>query len=172
MKFDRKIVLFISLLIFICIIGGVFYYISKNPKTIKDLSVQPPVTLYSHCGLIIDGPVANSTASFPVTIHGAVDNNNASTLGCSWTMFEGQAGTAQLYYWDQGNNNWQSVNTPFIIPVTNWMTLGPVPFSMTVNFNNGGLGLSSGNLMKITFTEENPSGVGTIDTFDLPLVLQ
>lgn len=165
-KFNKKFGLIAFLLvIFIGAVGGGVWYMRNNSNT-------PPAALASHCGLIIDGPAINSVTTFPVTIHGAIDNNYASTLGCAWTMFEGQAGTAQVYYWDQGNNNWQAVNTPFVIPVSNWMTLGPVAFAVTVNFNNNGLGLSSGNLMKVTFTEENPSGQGTADTLDWPLVLQ
>ena len=123
----------------------------------------------SHCGLTINYPTPTSTVSFPVTISGTIDNNNASTLGCSWTMYEGQAGTAQLYFLE--NNNWHQINTPFILHVSDWMTLGPVLFSVIINFNNNWIGLSSGTPMKIIFTEENPSGT-TPDTLTLPIILQ
>jgi len=176
MKFNKTYALFaVLLVIFIAgAAGGVwFFFMNRSNNSARILPTTTPVVLSSsYCGLIIDGPNPNSINAFPLTIHGAVNNNNATALGCSWTMFEGQAGTAQLYYWDQGTNNWVATGTPSVIPVTNWMSLGPVPFVVIVNFNNGGLGLNSGNLMKVTFTEENPSGEGTPDSYDLPLVLQ
>lgn len=184
----------------VLVVGGLAYYAGKNSDSSKGTeetgylpqvnqntatstsvvsnnSVSKTGTGSSHqllgssCGLTINSPAANAHVSFPLTVTGTIDNTNSSALGCSWTMFEGQAGTAQLYFFDQGNNNWHVLGNPIIVPVSNWMTVGPVSFTIPVNFNNSGLGLSSGNPMKITFTEENPSGA-TPDTFDLPLVLQ
>ncbi len=177
MKFPRNYILFaVLLIIFIAgAAGGVWFFLAnRTDNSAKKTSATPTpvVQSTSYCGLTIDGPAANSTNAFPLIIHGMVDNNNATALGCSWTMFEGQAGTAQLYYWSQNGSNWQALGNPVPVPVTNWMSLGPVPFAVTVTFSNGGLGLLPGNLMKVTFTEENPSGEGTPDSYDLPLVLQ
>jgi hypothetical protein len=58
-----------------------------------------------------------------------------------------------------------------IIHVANWMTTGPEPFTVSVVFNNTNAGFQPGTLMKVTFTEENPSGAAA-DTFDFPLILQ
>ena len=125
----------------------------------------------SNCGLTINTPTPNSSAAFPFTISGTIDNTNASTLGCSWTMFEGHAGTAHLYDLNSSNNQWHAVGLDIPVTVSNWMTIGPTSFSLVVPFNNINAGLPSGTLMKVMFTEENPSG-NTADTLDLPLLLQ
>ncbi len=128
-------------------------------------TINGTVSTQNHCGLTINSPTANSKVSFPLTVTGTVNNNNSSTLGCSWTMFEGQAGTAHLYRW---NNGWQSVGNDIVLPVSNWMTTGPVSFSIAIP----NAGLSSGTNLKITFTEENPSDNPPVDTLDLFLSVQ
>ena len=138
--------------------------VSKAPITKTE-------TVLTQCGFTINSPLANASVSFPLTIQGTVDNANASSLGCSWTMFEGEAGTAQLYFWEAGNNSRHVLNTPFIVKVTNRMTTGPVAASVVINFNNSWIWLSSWTPMKIVFTEENPSG-GMQDTLTLPVTLQ
>lgn len=123
------------------------------------------------CGLKIYAPALNSTISsnVPVVFSGVIDNTDAQTLGCQWTMFEWQAGNAQLYY-KNGNTRWP-IGVLNIIHVANWMTTGPEPFTVSVVFNNSNAGFQPGTPMKVTFTEENPSGAAA-DTFDFPLVLQ
>ncbi len=130
-----------------------------------------PKTGVSHCGLTINSPQPNSVihSNVPVNFSGVIDNTNSGANGCSWGMFEGQAGTAQLWHKDGGV--WGMINSPKIIKVTNWMTNGPIPFTVSVDFNNSGPGFASGLPMKVVFTEENPSG-GTADTLEFPLVFQ
>jgi hypothetical protein len=105
----------------------------------------------------------------PVIFSGVIDNTDAQSLWCQWTMFEGQAGNVQLYY-KNGNTRWP-IGARVMISVANRMTTGPEPFTVSVQFNNTNAWFQSGTLMKATFTEENPSGV-TPDTFDFPLILQ
>jgi len=59
-----------------------------------------------------------------------------------------------------------------IIHPDNWAA-PTTPFTLVVNFNNGGLGLPSGSMMKIVFTNsENASGIPrTYETVTLPIIL-
>jgi hypothetical protein len=109
----------------------------------------------------------NSKVSFPLTVTGTIDNSNTQT---PWTMFEGQAGTAQLYY-NYQNSGWKVIGSSAPIKVKDW-TAKSTTFTTTLNFNNEGIGLASGTPMKVTFTEEDPSGQGQTETVELPIVLK
>ncbi|MFA6397414.1 MAG: hypothetical protein WDK96_01020 [Candidatus Paceibacterota bacterium] len=177
-------ILIVLVVVALLVVGGVMYFSGKNSDKLAqdkdnvlntdnnlDNKDQGGIQTLSNCGFTINSPVPNSTISsnVPVVFNGVVDNTNYQTTGCRWTMFEGEAGTAQLYY--QNGNNWGPIGIINLIPVSNWMTLGPVPFTASVIFNNGGIGLQSGTLMKVVFTENDPSGA-TPDTLEFPLVLQ
>lgn len=152
---------------------------TTTPKTTPATPVNTPVgnsvtiqkTSMSHCGFTINSPQSNSVihSNIPVVFSGVINNSNTATVGCSWTMFEGQAGTAQLWHKDGGV--WGKINSEKIINVSNWMTTGPVPFTVSVDFNNSGPGFASGLPMKVVFTEENPSS-GVADILEFPLIFQ
>ena len=108
--------------------------------------------------------------SFPLTVIGTIDNSNSKNLGCTWQMFEGQAGSAQLYF-NYNNDGWKPIGTSVPVTVSNW-TSTKTTFVATLNFYNGGIGIPNGTPMKITFTEENASGLPPVDTFDFPVVLK
>ncbi len=123
----------------------------------------------SHCGMTITSPAKNAKITFPLTISGVVDNRDYAKLGCSWTMFEGEAGTAQIYYKGTPTSQWSRLGNPVVVPVLNWMTEGPVPFSVTLNFNNDGIGLGSTNPMKIVFTDNQQKDNTPATTLELPI---
>lgn len=141
----------------------------QNNTTIIQNQNQIQNPTASHCGFIIYSPLQNSTirSNIPVVFSGII--HNAQAVGCSWTMFEGQAGTAQLWHKDGGI--WGKIGPEKTISVTNWMTTGPVPFTVSLGFDNTNPGFVSGMPMKVVFTEENPSG-GTPDTLTFPLLFQ
>jgi len=114
--------------------------------------------------ITISFPQANSNVSFPLTVTGSINSN--------WGRFEGTAGTAQLYFWvgSMMAGDWQKIGTPVSITVDNW-TSPTTNFHFTANLNNSGIGLANGTKMKIILTEENASGLGTPDTFELPIIL-
>lgn len=143
----------------------------KNADIKKEDNAKNTNAVVSKCGFSINSPALNSPiySNTPLTFSGIVDNTNSQALGCNWTMFEGEAGIAQLYY--KNGNTWGPINTVKIIKVTNWMTAGPVPFTVSVNFNNSGPGFSNNTPMKVIFTENNPSGA-TPDTLEFPLVFK
>ena len=68
---------------------------SLNPGAVVETAA-----VVSKCGLTIISPAPNTTISsnMPLVFSGVIDNSQAQTLGCQRGMFEGQAGTAQLYY--------------------------------------------------------------------------
>lgn len=187
MKYNKGLSPVVVLLIVIGVLavaGGVYFAGKKSAVTSTTVTQPAPIPTVptpkspavsvagvSHCGMTITAPAANASVSFPVNVSGVIDNTKASTLGCSWQMFEGQAGTAQLYYLGSAAGDWYTLNNPVVVPVSNWTSAGPVPFSVAVNFHDGGLGLLPGTKMKIVFTEENASGSGTVDTLTLPFTL-
>jgi hypothetical protein len=122
------------------------------------------------CGFSVSSPQANSSVTFPLTIKGVVDNSKAQQLGCSWSMFEGAAGGAQLYY-NYQNQGWKTLNTPRAITVSSWMTT-TTPFEFTMPFDNSSIGLPSGTPLKIIFSEDNASGLPPVDSYELPLILK
>ncbi len=136
------------------------------------------VSKIGKCGLQITSIEPNATISFPLTIKGLVDNTNSSKLGCSWTMFEGQAGTAKLFY--RLSNNWIplqdiSPDKPGIIIVDDWTSL-KTNFSVTLHPDIIDSAVTDSNpalSLKIVFTAENPSGDPSREmTFELPVVLK
>lgn len=133
----------------------------------SEVSANTVIALPSHCGLTIDSPASGATVSFPLTIQWTVDNTQAQGLGCSWTMFEAQAGVARLY----ADINDPAIGNPVLMQVPNWMTNGPVSFSIVIPFDNSNAGFPSGTPMQVVFEEESPSGAAS-DTLVLPIVLQ
>ncbi len=126
-----------------------------------------PISKGASCGLSVSNISRNQKVSFPLEIKGVVDN----TVNCDskWTMFEGQAGTAELYF--NHDDGWKQITNGIPVPVSEWMT-DKTDFSVVLNFNNGGIGLPDGTEMKVVFKEEDPSGKGEGDIFELPVILQ
>lgn len=120
------------------------------------------------CALSFENVKPGDTVTFPLEIQGTIDNSMAET-GCRWVMFEGQAGTAQLYY-DNAGLGWDPIGKPEIVKVENWMSVNS-PFSVTINYANQGRGMPSGTKFKIRFSEENPSGEQS-QSYDLPVTLK
>jgi hypothetical protein len=143
--------------------GGIltyqYYFIPK--QEIKNPLEETSLT---QSLITITSPQANSNVNFPLIVTGII--------GPNWGRFEGTAGNAQLYFWvgSKMAGEWKQIGTPVSIIVDDW-TAPTTNLHFTVNFNNSGLGLSNGTMMKIIFTEENASGLGTPETFELPVIL-
>jgi hypothetical protein len=161
----------IVVLLVIVIGAGTYLYYDKaeapSQKNMADDTEQPVVA--SSCGLTIDSPKIGDNVSFPLTVTGRVDNTKAGAEGCSWTMFEGQAGVATLHYETKDGYSLPVDTKP--VTVANWMTTSTT-FSFVLNFDNSMLQLPAGYNMKIILTEENPSGEGIPSTVEVPVVLQ
>lgn len=135
--------------------GGCVSYKCINNKCVPPTTTSP---------ITVTSPSANSNVTFPLNVTGVINNTGTN----QWQMFEGQAGNAQLYFYS--GSAWQTIGASPAIIVDDW-TAKKTNFHVTLNFNNDGVGLSGGTKMKIVFTAEDASGLGTANTFTLPVVL-
>jgi hypothetical protein len=127
--------------------------------------LKSPYGIQGKCGIYVNSPMAYTPVKFPLTVTGTVNNTNYQEVGCSWGMFEGTAGIAQLYY-NNNNSGWKTIGASVQVRVADW-TKTNTTFTATLDFNNSGIGLGPNTPMKIVFTEENPSGIKPSDTFEL-----
>ncbi len=140
--------------------------VTYNPQVKK---ATPPAPLASGCGLTITAPENGAQAVFPLTITGKVNNVMAKTTGCGWTIFEGQAGTAQLYL-SYINDTWIPVEgSSAVVKVVG--DVGTTTSVKTViNFDNKKYGLPAKSKMRIVFYEEDAKGDGSGDRVNLDLM--
>lgn len=117
------------------------------------------------CGLLIQSPKNLSNIVLPVMVSGYIDNSRYKKEKCRWQMFEGQAGTARLYY-DYNNQGWAELGEAIPIQVSNWMAT-TTPFLVGFYLHSSQIELPVGTPMKITFKEEDPSGANEPDKYDL-----
>ncbi len=168
------ITLLLEIIAILIILVGGYIYLRINSNILNgvvgknDGTKSNDVIISGKCGLLVTSHSPNEKVNFPITIKGVVDNSDRQSKGCAWQMFEGQAGVAQLYFKDT-NSEWQKLGALTPVPVENWMSTSTL-FSVGLNFNNEGIGLPAGTLLKVIFTEENASGMPPVDTFELPLV--
>lgn len=173
MKNSQKNILLIIVLMVIVGVMIAFGVFDPKKKTDPTTSIPTPtptqnVTVVPNgtCGLTILSHSVNSRVNFPLTISGVVDNTNMNTLGCSWLMFEGQAGSARLYYKSPAEG-WKPIGAQIPVPVQNWMS---TKTTFMVTFTNPIIDLVSGTELKVVFTEDNASGLPPIDIYELPLM--
>ena len=115
----------------------------------------------------VNSHTSNQKTSFPAIITGTIDNSSAD---CNWLKLEGKGGVAQLYFYNE-DLGWSGLNQPTSILVDDWMS-DLTDFSVKLNFNNSGIGLPNDTLLKVVFSEEDPSGKGNVETVELELVLK
>ena len=159
------------LAIVILVTGGIYIYLQgglKNNDQVVTVVESTPVTTNGKCGLIVSSVSPNDTVNFPLNITGEIDNTSSSSTGCSWTMFEGQAGTAQLYF-NYNNLSWEKVGPLTPISVENW-TSEKTSFSVKLSFDTKHIEIATSTKLKVIFTEENSSGIPSSDTYELPLI--
>lgn len=171
-KKDWGAVNIVAIVVILLVIFGVLYYLapkithtayvaSLDTVSANSDSKTSAPELFSHCGLTVEKPVADSYVSFPTKVEVTVDNTKSDTLGCSWTLFEGQAGVVKVI--DQ--NGVQIAVSP-LTTSEDWMTNGPVHFTAEFDLKNA---LSSGTLLMFQFVSEDPSGQGS-ETLTVPVV--
>jgi len=153
---------------------GAYVYLRLNTNVLNNVvekndgTKTGDVIVSGKCGLLVTSHSPNEKVDFPLTVKGIIDNTNRQSKGCSWQMFEGQGGIAQLYFKDT-NGDWQKLGISKPVIVENWTSTSTL-FSVALNNNNEGVGLPTGAQLKIIFTEENASGMPPVDTFELPLI--
>jgi len=161
--------LIVVVLIVIIGAGTYLYYNKAEAPSQQNANETLDNSFASNCGLIVETPMVNEEVSFPLAVTGKVNNTDAKVSGCSWTMFEGQAGVATLHY--EIKDGWSLPVATQPITVANWMSTSTT-FSFQLNFDNKTLQLPAGFNFKIILTEENPSGEGIPDTVEVPVVLK
>lgn len=158
--------LIIALMVVLIAAGTYLYY---NKVVAPTKPEESDVATAKNCGLFVDSPKEGEAVSFPLTLTGRVDNTDAEARRCAWTMFEGQAGTAALSY--ETKDGWSLPVDTKPVTVANWMSTSTT-FSVTLNFNNSTEQFPAGYNFKVVFTEEDPSGMGKVDTVEVPVVLK
>lgn len=157
------------------LILGIIAYVSTQKTPVEDqtpiATTTAPVVVTPHgsCGLLITSHNADAKASLakPITITGIVDNTDRVAKGCSWQMFEGQAGTAEVFAFV--NNQWKSISNQTPVPVANWMT-DKTTFVVEIKINTGTMNIAAGTPVKVVFTEENAAAINPSKTYTLPLI--
>lgn len=161
------------------VLGTCLYIYKNNNKTNLLVSnqsatstdtVSVAVTPNGTCGLFVTShnPKSKVSLAKPITISGIVDNTNRQTLGCSWTMFEGQLGSVHVFAFV--NNAWKSISKENPVPVSNWMT-DKTTFLVEIGIDTGAMNIAEGTALKVVFTEENPAAINPSKTYELPLVV-
>jgi hypothetical protein len=156
------------------LILALFVYVSTQKNPVQDTapiatSTPTAVTPHGLCGLVITSHNLNAKASVskPITISGIIDNTNSVANGCSWQMFEGQAGTAEVFAFVQ--NQWKSISKQTPVPVPNWMT-NKTTFTVEIGINTGTMNIVDGTPLKVLFAEDNVSEESPVDTYTFPLI--
>lgn len=145
------------------VIVGVWYLKPSNteaPVINDDTTTYEEIAL-SSCGLEVLSPLANTAVSFPLLVNAIVDNTNTEELGCSWVVFEAQAGIVKVM------NGATEVGMGILSTTEDWMTSSPVNYSGSVSLSAP---VASGTPLTLLFEEENPSGEGIPDTLTIPVI--
>ncbi|MEN9558128.1 MAG: hypothetical protein RL141_497 [Candidatus Parcubacteria bacterium] len=125
----------------------------SNPQAIQTGCSPKTISVLS--------PLPGSTHSLPVTVSVLVENDK--NPNCIWTLFEAQAGSVQLY-----DRTGAEVGSGSLVTTQNWMTTGPVGFSVVID---SAMVVPPGEA-HIVITEEDPSGMGDVQTIEVPFNLQ
>jgi hypothetical protein len=164
--------LLLEIIALLIIVVGAYVYVRVNSDFLSQVlpgSSEVAVVTSGKCGLTVTSHSPKSKVGFPLVIKGVVDNSNSKADGCSWQMFEGQAGIAQIYF-KSNDNEWKKIGESKPVIAENWTSVNSL-FSVGLNFNNEGVGLPNSTELKVVFTEENASGMPPVDTYELPLIL-
>lgn len=131
---------------------------------LKKSGVAPVATLRQGCGaeyLSVETPIAGGAIGQVVEVRATVDNRKAAP-GCSWTVFEAQAGIVEIR-----DAQGLVIGQGTLTTQDEWMTSEPVNYAGSV-----ALSVAPSGRLTLVVTEENPSGEGTPDSVTLPLIAQ
>lgn len=167
-KYTGFIGLIVVVLLIVIAAGAYLYYDRAEAPALDQVNEGVETTFATKCGLTVESPKIGEEVSFPLTVSGKIDNTNSEETGCSWVMFEGQAGRAELQY--ETKDGWSLPVDDAFINVTNWMSATGT-FSVVLNYDNSTLQLPSGYNFRVVLTEEDPSGKQP-DVVEIPLVLR
>ncbi|MEI6490872.1 MAG: hypothetical protein WCO16_03910 [bacterium] len=142
-------------------------FVKISPVDTSNVTIQGTP---KQCGPKVTSITENARVSFPISISGTINRyDKFKDDSCSWSIFEGQIGSAQLYY-NYNNQGWKTVGLAAPVRITD-TALDLFAFSTTLNFNNGGIGLPYGTPMKIVFKDEDASGLGSRNKLEFSIIL-
>ncbi len=151
-----KNILFSILTLGVIVLG--VYMIQQQKVT----APAPQQVAAEMCGLTITSPLPATTVTFPLTIQAVVDNTQAGTLGCSWTVFEAQAGTVTVK-----DQNGAILGTGILSTTNDWMTTAPTPYTATITSLTNPTYTGP---LSLVFNEENPGDLPNPDSLTVSVV--
>ena len=151
----------------IVVLIGIFIIVAGSALLLRR-HVQAPAEIVSavkqnasRCGLTVTTPQIGTLITFPLTVHAVVDNTKRDTIGCSWSVFEGSAGTISV-----ANASGAEVAKTNLTTKADWMTDAPTEYTAVINPTDT---LIHGTFT-LVFTEDNPADDGEVETLAVPVV--
>lgn len=148
----RTIIVFLFLIvIFLFII-----FLKNNNEQIENRTYLTE----GECGLVVISPKENERVENQFKVEVLVDNSKREELGCSWTVFEGQAGIVRIY-----DARGFSVGSGFLEASGEWMTTSPVSFYAPITIDIEPINED----LFMVITEDDPADSGDISIIEVPL---
>ncbi len=155
----------IGILAIVAVVAAIVYFhgipLQETQTTIGTL----PTSTRTGCGagnIIISEPFPGASVGPSFFLKITVDNRKAQP-GCSWTVFEAQAGVARVY-----NEKGKQIGMGLLQTNADWMNAGPTDFSGTVLIT----ATATPEKIYMIIAEDDPSGLGQPDTVEIPLVFK
>ncbi len=151
------------------IILGLFIVVLVISRNLQTKTKETPILVNdtpqqtSNCGLLTTAPGPNETVgqNFPFSV--IIDNSNRETLGCSWTVFEAQAGV--VYVKDISDKD---IADPTPLTTTmEWMTTEPVIYNANIQIKNNYRGKAN-----LVIKEDDPSGEKIPKIVTIPITVE
>lgn len=162
-------------LVYIALLGiglvGIFLFFKPLSKdqdfiTVVDEHLTPSVPtvadtpITEKCGAQLVSPKPNEIVHESILVELVVAHPAGAS--CNWVVFEGQGGTVELI-----DEDGLVIATALLETIEEWMTTEPVLFTGTLSVKE----INSAKL-KIKITEDDPSGIGIVDTITIPVIFE
>ncbi len=116
----------------------------------------------SGCGLVVLSPKPNSIVSGEIDISAVVDNRKKDERGCSWGVFEAQAGTVIVRDMQD-----EVIVAGVLTTNSEWMTTDPVTYTSHLTIPSEIKGP-----VTLSFVEDNSADVPTPDSYSFKLTIK
>ena len=112
-------------------------------------------------------PEMNSYVDFPLEISIIVDNSKLASLGCSWGVFEGQAGTVKIVDYNDNELGRANLMTKDQNWIENLIASLPVSFGTVLNL----VKKPTTENLNLIFIEDNAEGRDNPDSLVIPVLI-
>lgn len=134
--------LFFAALIFF-LVGGIIFGYTKSYFATKQRKITSP---NASCAVTIVSPQAGSVITNPLSVNLIIDNTKP---GCHWTVFEAQAGIAQLV-----DSTGLLLGQAQLKTTEDWTLSKPTAYNAIIPLNKQ----PTTSIVNLILEEENPSG--------------